>query len=408
MVPEQPLGHSPEAAAVTTEQLAGADGPRLLAELNTAWPLSWLDCIDGWLVTDRAMAVAVMRDAERFTVDDPRFTTGQVVGPSMLSLDGEQHRRHRSPFIAPFRPSNVEANYADFAKRTARELVSELQPRGRAELRTELAGPLAVAVIADALGLADADDAQVLDWYRSIVAGVNALSAGQPVPSSSRAAVQSLRDRVVASVERTASAQDSASSLRDVYESADLTVDELFSNTAVVMFGAIETCEGMTTNALYHVLHHLPGDRMTGPELVADPEMLSRAIEESLRLEPAAAVVDRYATCNVVVDTPAGSVEIQAGDLVRVSLLAANRDPSHYPDPDRFDLQRSNAGDHLAFVQGPHACIGAHLARVETRAALAAVFDLLPDLTVDSEATAAPTGLIFRKPEQLTVTWSGI
>ena len=61
--------------------------------------------LDGWLVTRRDLALSVMRDAETFTVDDPRFSTAQVVGPSMLSLDGDHHTRHREPFAAPFRPT---------------------------------------------------------------------------------------------------------------------------------------------------------------------------------------------------------------------------------------------------------------------------------------------------------------
>ena len=65
--------------------------------LREAEPVSWVPALDGWLVTRRDLCVEVMRDADTFTVDDPRFSTAQVVGPSMLSLDGEEHRRHRDP-----------------------------------------------------------------------------------------------------------------------------------------------------------------------------------------------------------------------------------------------------------------------------------------------------------------------
>ena len=74
--------------------------------------MSWVPALDGWLVTRRDLCIEVMRDAERFTVDDPRFSTAQVVGPSMLSLDGAEHRRHRDPFAAAFRRPEVMAAFA--------------------------------------------------------------------------------------------------------------------------------------------------------------------------------------------------------------------------------------------------------------------------------------------------------
>ena len=98
--------------AMTLDQLDGDPyGP--LARLREYEPVSWVPAIDGWLVSRRDLCIEVMRDAERFTVDDPRFSTAQVVGPSMLSLDGDEHRRHRDPFAAAFRRPEVMARFAD-------------------------------------------------------------------------------------------------------------------------------------------------------------------------------------------------------------------------------------------------------------------------------------------------------
>src|SRR5205085_5371913 len=131
--------------------------------------------------------------------------------------------------------------------------------------------------------------------------------------------------------------------------------DELVSNAAVLLFGGIETTEGMIANALLHLLTNT--EQL---ELVqSDRSLLANAVEESLRLEPAAAVVDRYATRDVQL----GGVAIARGDLVRVSVAAANRDPSVFTDPDRFDLGRTHPRRHLAFAHGPHVCLGIHLAR---------------------------------------------
>src|SRR5947207_2086472 len=100
-----------------------------------------------------------MRDPGTFTVDDPRFSTARVVGRSMLSTDGPEHARHREPFAAPFRPGEVRERFESFVRAEVRRLVSAIEPAGAAELRSTVAGPLAVAVVAEALGLADVDAA---------------------------------------------------------------------------------------------------------------------------------------------------------------------------------------------------------------------------------------------------------
>jgi cytochrome P450 len=91
---------------------------------------------------------------------------------------------------------------------------------------------------------------------------------------------------------------------------------------------------------------------------------------------------------------------------VRVSLAAANRDPAVFADPDRFDVRRPNARRHVAFAHGPHACIGMHLARLETRTAVGMLLRRLPALRLDPNSPTAPRGLVFRKPPQLRVLWT--
>jgi len=136
--------------------------------------------------------------------------------------------------------------------------------------------------------------------------------------------------------------------------------------------------------------------------VMADRHLIGNAVEEALRLEPAAAVVDRYATTDVTV----GTADIHGGDLVRISITAANRDPAVFTDPDRFDIHRGNARQHWAFAVGPHFCVGAQLARKEAVEAIIALLDRLPGLRLDPNRTSAPEGLVFRKPPALHVRWN--
>ena len=438
--PASSPGAFPLGAAITLVDLDRDPHP-WLARLREAEPVSWLPDLHGWLVTRHDLAVAVMRDSAAFTVDDPRFSTARVVGPSMLSLDGAAHGRHRAPFTKGFGRAEIYARLAAFVVAEADRLVAAMRPDGAGDLRRALAGPLAVAVVAEALGLGDADPATVLDWYAAIVGSVSALAGehGQAPAGEDVRTDQARRDQVRAAgaeafgslsarlteviesaseppsllaaaasaredgTSRTAgdgtsrTAGDGTAGNSDGAGALPLTTAEVISNAAVIMFGGIETTEGMISNVILHLLRH-PGQLAL---VRADTALVPNAVEESLRLEPAAAVVDRYATRDVML----GGAQIRAGDLVTVSLAGAGRDPAVYQDPDTFDVRRSNARLNLAFAHGPHFCLGAHLARLEAQAAVRAVLTL-PDLSLDQAHQAAPRGLVFRKPPSLRVRWA--
>ena len=340
-----------------------ADPHPHLARLRASAPVAFVPALNGWLVTSRAAVVSVLQDPDTFTVDDPRFSTAQVVGRSMLSTDGDEHTRHRAPFVAAYRRRRVEADLGPTIRAVTDRLLARIEGKpGRAELRAELAGPLAAAAMAAALGFDEQDDElirRLLGWYRDIVDSVAGVAAGRLVTDRGAAAMAALR------AELTPSLPDAAA----------------ISNAAVLLFGGIETTEGLILNAVRHVLI----DAAVRDEVIADPALAGLAVEESLRLEPAAAVVDRYATRDVEL---AGG-HIRAGDLVVVSLAGANRDPAQFPDPDRFDLRRPNLRRQLAFATGPHVCLGMDLARLEATIALGAVLDAFAGRPAGRRRTAA-------------------
>jgi cytochrome P450 len=377
----------PLGASLTLERL-DTDPYGALARLREREPVAWVPALGGWLVTRRDLCIEVMRDAGRYTVDDPRFSTAQVVGPSMLSLDGDEHRRHRDPFARAFLGPGARSRFAGRVEIEARRLVGALAPSGRAEVRRDLAGPLAVNVVAGALDLLEAEPGVVLGWYDQIVAAVDRVSAGGEVGPGARAAVGELGRHVAGTIEQGRGVLAGAT--------ATLSRSEVVSNAAVMMFGGIETSEGMTTTLFWHLLTN--PDQLAA--LKADRSLNANAIEESLRLEPAAARVDRYA----VTDTELAGASIKRGDLVIVSLTAANRDPAAFPNPDAFDVSRPNSRSHLAFAQGPHACVGIHLARLETGSAIEAALEEWPGMRIDP-GSQPPTGVIFRKPRSLPVSW---
>lgn len=400
--PAEPRAGCVLGAAVTVTQLDRDPHP-VHHRLRASEPVSWLPCLDGWLITRHDLALRAMRDAATFTVDDPRFSTAQVIGPSMLSLDGAPHARHRAPFVGPFRAAAVAGRFAEAAAKHADRLIDGFAAAGGGELRRGFAGPMSATIVARALGVTDPGAvADVLAIYDAIVASVTAISAGQRPTEAGARAYAALRDRL----EPVIAGAGGESLLFDAARAAGggshaLTHDQIAANAAVLLFGGIETTEGMITNAARELLTR--SDLLA--EVAADPAAsLDAVIDESLRMEPAAAVIDRYATRDVRL----GDAEIRRGDLVRISLTAANRDPAVFADPDRFDPARTNARRHLAFAQGPHVCVGIHLARLEARTALGALLRRLPGLRADPARPAQVRGLVFRKPARLDAVWDAV
>ena len=385
-------GRFPIGASITVDELTSSPYAAL-ARLRSDEPISWLPALNAWFVTRRDLSIEAMRDAERFTVDDDRFTTAKVLGASMLSMDGPEHARHRSAFTAPFRPKFVREELQARIDARAIELIGTTLDGDR-EIRTGIAGPLAVETILDVLGLDDVDSTDVLTWYGAFGDAIVALTVGDAVPPH----VEEVLGRLYAYV-GDAMASDDGGLVTKLVSDEILRPDEIPAAVAVVMFGAIETSEGMTANAFWHLLNH--------PEqwdrLRQDRSLIARAVDESLRLEPAASWIDSYTTTAVEL----GGVTIPKGELVTINLLAANRDPEVFDRPDEFDIDRSNLAQHVTFVQGPHACIGLLVARAETHAALAAALDWEAKsgerLSLDRHKSAAPHGLIFRKAPAVVV-----
>ncbi len=375
-------------AALSLDDRARDPHP-ILASLRSEAPVAWVESLDAWLVTSHQLCTEVMLDAETFTVDDPRFSTQQVIGPSMLSLDGAEHRRHRDPFAPPFRAANLTELRQEIEEEASR-LIEPVVADGGGDLRSRVAAPLAVSVMAGVLDLDDVAVADLLGWYEAIVSAVHEVTAGNPVPRSGLDAFDELKGAVSANL-------TSSRLLGPVDEEGSLDVDEIVSNVAVLLFGGVVTSESSTAIAF----HHLLADPEIQAALRADSSAVKPFVEETFRIEPSAAAVDRYATR----DVDLAGAAIAKGDLVRVSLSAANRDPAVFPDPDRLDWTRDNLGRSLTFARGPHACLGIHLARLETIVAIEKLLDTPRPLA--SPGLEPVEGLVFRVPISVEATWPG-
>jgi cytochrome P450 len=385
----------PAGASIEFDDLVEHARIGALDRLRDAEPVSWVPVLGGWLVTSWELARSVLGRRERFSVwAEPNLVRASL-GVMMLTSDGDDHARQRAPFDAPFRMRTVREHYQQPIEARIDSLLRDLAPVGSCELAQAFAGPFAVGVAADVLGLGLADVGKIMGFYHAFAGAM--VYDGDPEPQRlADAARAELNAILLAELARVRATPDDSVTSAVANTPGDLGDDEIAAQLRVVLFGAIETIESLVLNTTAMLLSH--------PEQLAlvreRPDLLPNAIEESMRLVPPVAFIERWTT---LPGTELGDVVLDRGEFVGVSSLAASRDPAVFADPARFDVTRQNARRHLSFSYGEHHCLGFHLARLQGAVAIQALLDRLPDVRIVS--AAEPVGFAFRKVPELQIAW---
>lgn len=388
----------PVGAAVAFADLEQAGREHVIDQLRETEPVTWLPALGGWLVTGHAPAREALSARTATTVEAEQNLVRHSLGTMMLTVDGEEQKRMRKPLEAPFRVQTVADRFAPAIRDLVDELLDRMvaEPSGEAELGRAFAAPYAVRMAGRALGLA-LHDVDRIDGFYAAFAGAMVYD-GDPEPQRRADAARAELDELL-HAELARSRRHPGDSLTSAlaHDSQGLTDDEVVAQLRVVMFGAIETIQASVMSTLLLLLQH--PDQCA--EVVADPGLLDAAGEEARRVIPPVAFVERWTRQPVTL----GGVEIPSAEFVGVSVVGANRDPAVFDDPLAFRVRRPNAQRSLSFSYGPHACLGLHLARLQTSLAVGGILARLPGLSLAS--FDPPEGFAFRRPATLTVRWSG-
>lgn len=376
----------PAGAAVTLDDLEQAGREHVLDELREREPVTWLPALGGWLVTAREPARQILLPKSGATVEAEQNMVRASLGRMMLTVDGDEHERYRQPFEVPFRAREAERLFAESIRAYARGLIAGIDQTALStsgvELTEAFAAPFAVGVAAQVIGL-PLDDVRKIDSFYTAFASAMEYT-GDPEP---------LQRAEAARAELTALLLDGLGRSK-VVEASDLTPEEVAAQLRVVMFGAIETIQASVLTTLMLLIQH--PESMA--QVRADRSLLAGAVDEAIRWMPPVAFMERWTREPV---TLAG-VEIGAREFVGVSVIAANRDPSVFDDPLRFDIHRANARHGLSFSSGEHHCLGVHLARMQTVIALEEMLDAWP--SIDLVSVTPPSGFAFRRPADMVVS----
>jgi cytochrome P450 len=280
----------------------------------------------------------------------------------------------------------------------ADELIDRVATRGSMELVDDFAFPLPITVIAELLGIPSEDRNRFRAWSNTFVT--------PPLTDELRELSVQHTNEFVAYLDqlfadrRAHPTDDLVSALVEAEDAGDrLSENELYSMVVLLIVAGHETTVSLITNAVLALLSH--PEQLA--ELRADPSLMPAAVEELLRYDsPVERTITRWASDDVEL----GGAAISRGDLVIAVIGSANRDPAQFAEPDVLDLHR-DAGKHVGFGRGPHFCLGAPLARLETEIALTKLFARLPGLRLaitEDELYWRPIPL-FRSLASLPVEW---
>lgn len=385
-----------------------------LAEAREAAPVFYADLIAHWIVTRHRDIKQIFREPPTFSavnanapLSPPCLMAAKALEeggwgavPTLANVDPPVHTRVRRIANIAFTPKRV-AEMEGFVRDLTVRFCSERLRDGRADLVRDLAWELPVLVLFRILGVGAHEVSRVKEgsWNRILFIYGRPSESKQVKAAEGMARFWSLAEQLVA--DRTAAPRDDFVSTLvhtpDV-EGKTLTRQQAATVVLNLLFAGHETTTGLIGN----MFNRLLADRQAWSDIIAEPALIPNAVEEILRLDSSVVAWRRRTTRA----TEIGGVPVPAGANLLMMLGAANRDPEVFADPDRLDIRRANAREHLSFGAGPHLCLGAPLARLQARVVLEEVSSRLPTLRhAKGTKLAFAPNVSFRGPLSLPAEW---
>ncbi|WP_329410527.1 cytochrome P450 [Nocardia vinacea] len=336
------------------------DTPCLRVELNDPRQIDFT-----WVVTRHADVLTVLRDSSRFTVTQGvtvnkfSMSTAKFGGkPAILTMDRADHKRVRPVLGATFTPKAVKL-FSESYGRLARDVVASAVAKGQFDVVEDISIQLPMYAICDLLGIPAQDRDMVREWGDAQASPLDPEFA--PSPEYILESINRLWDYAaeLAELRRKDPREDIVSHLVPKIGTPELSMEEYLGMVSLLAVAGNETTRNNISHSVQALIDH--------PEVWdaladADEDLWSTTVDELTRWSSPVIGFRRTAT----EDLELHGQQIRAGDSVMFLLNAANYDPQAFDRPERFDMRR-RPNPHVAFGAGEHFCLGAHLARIETR-----------------------------------------
>ena len=357
---------------------------------------------DRWLLTRYDDVVSVFRDHATYSTLPYKRIFSDVIGPTMVQMDGPDHDVRRAIVAPELVGRKLERNFQPLIEEVVAELIADFAGDGEVELVERFTRPLPLKVVATILGLPEGADSYLAETTQSII---EALVGEEPARSKGIEAHRRLAARIDQLIsdrlEQPGSDLVSGIAHGQTERGERLSRTEIGSFISLLLVAGGETTDRALANFIYVLLQH--PDVLD--EASRDPALLEPAFTEFMRRDGVVVYEDRELTA----DVEWYGQQIHAGEIVRVALISANNDETVFAEPRRFDLRRADlrrgkesrhggradeAASHVGFGVGKHFCIGYQLARAEV---VTAVRQLL--------ATRGRPQLVTGKEPRLRVDW---
>ncbi|MEV7614821.1 cytochrome P450 [Streptomyces sp. NPDC089799] len=389
-----------------------ADPYPAYAELRARGRVLWCEATGQWLVPHHEDVSALLRDRRlgrtylhRFSHEEfgrtpppPGHEPFHVLNANgLLDLEDPAHARVRRLVSQAFTPRTVE-RLAPAVRRMARELVAGFVAKGGGDLLSAVAEPLPVAVIAELLGVPEADRGLLRPWSADICGMFELRPDEETAHRAVTASVQfSAYLRGLIEERRRAPGEDLISALIAAHDEGGRLSEQEMISTCVLLLNAGHEATVNTTANGWWALFRNPEQLRALRERPA--EMLSTAVDELMRYDTPLQMFERWVLDEVEID---GTV-LPRGAEVALLFGSANRDPARFADPDALDLSRRD-NPHLSFGAGIHYCLGAPLARLELAASFGAFLGAgVPELRLVREPQWSD-GYVIRGLRELVVS----
>ncbi|MFG2637464.1 cytochrome P450 [Streptomyces sp. NPDC048362] len=378
-----------------------ADPYPAYAELRARGRVIRYEPTNQWLVPHHADVSALLRDRRlgrtyrhRFSHEDfgrsappPEHEPFHTLNDhGMLDLEPPDHTRIRRLVSKAFTPRTVE-RLKPYVRDMADELVAKLVGAGGGDLLTEVAEPLPVAVIAEMLGIPQADRGRLRPWSADICGMYELNPSRETAARAVRASLEFsdyLRELIAA--RRAEPGEDLVSGLIAAHDEEDrLTEQEMISTIVLLLNAGHEATVNATVNGWWALFR----DPAQLAALRADHSLVPSALEELMRYDTPLQLFERWVLDDIEID----GTTIPRGAEIALLFGSANHDPAVFADPGRLDLTRAH-NPHISFSAGIHYCIGAPLARIELAASMAALLRQAPTLALAAEPARKPQFMI--------------
>lgn len=360
-------------------------------------PVVRLDAANILLATRFDDIMAIERDPDTYSSENPQSLVNRVMGHTMMRKDGPAHAIERKAVDPALRPGAVKTCWGPRFEAMFDEIMRSFERDGEADLFTAIAEPMAGQALAEVLGFMGVSWQDMARWSQAMIDGAGNYSNDLDIARLAMQAAREVEDAVDRVLPYHRDNPNSSVLSSMLHAEQPHGVEQIYANIKVAIGGGVNEPRDSILTMVLGLLEN--PDQLE--RVKADPNLWPAAFEEAVRwISPIGMYPRRIAR-----DTVLSGLTLREGQQIGLCVGAANRDPTRFADPDRFDVFREKKS-HLAFGAGSHFCAGTWVARhMVGRLVVPGLFQRLPNLRLKDRDAVRIRGWVFRGPTTLPVLW---